>query len=403
MNITSRSYLTAGIAALGAGAIALTPVQPIPNHLAMAPERVVSNLSVDLAAAIDPITPWVDAINAAVDNAYALQDTWNDNPFPIIQTIVQNQFTYLSELPNIGLIFQQITGNIGNFLKAPFGTDADNVNNTVPVTNRIPVLAPDGFTQRQIFGLLPAVLGVETYQQLEPLLLQLTTPLSGFLLGFAGPGLSSMLQLQETVQNIFNPAPGAKPLLNAINEILNLPANLFNAAFNGGKNLDLTPLVGSLLPEGTKLGIRTGGFLNGGGVAFDGVTAEVTSPLPLTDSGISVGFIGATGSLANYVADAIKVVPPAPTASIAAAAAAPAAEATDAEAKAPAVVAASSPTEETAPAPAEDAAPAPAAEATAAVDEAPAPKRKTRAEHRADKAGNSAHANRTGRAARNSS
>jgi hypothetical protein len=386
MNITSRPYLTAGVAALGAGALALSAVQPIPTDLAMAPQSVVSNLSVDLAAAIDPITPWVNAIKSAAENAFALQDAWNDNPFPIIRTFVENQFTYLSELPNIGLIFQQITGNIGNFLQAPFAADPLNVSGT-PVPGASPAFVTQQLAYGLVSGLLPAAL--------RPTLALTTTPISGFLLGFAGPGLSSMLQLQETVQNIFNPPPGAKPLLNAVNEIINLPANLFNAAFNGGKFLDLTALVQRLLPDVPPsfiptVGIRTGGFLNGGGVAFDSVAATVgpvdlpfVGPVTVNDPGIPVGFIGATGSLASYVADAIKVVPPSATAGVAAAAATPAVQPADAT---------EAPVAAEVPALAEDAAPA--------TDEAPARNRKGRAATRTDNSGGSDRASRAGRAAR---
>ena len=72
MHVTYRSYLTAGVAALGAGAIALGPVQPIPNHMAVAQERAVSNLAVELAATIDPITPWVDTFKLAAENLASL-------------------------------------------------------------------------------------------------------------------------------------------------------------------------------------------------------------------------------------------------------------------------------------------------------------------------------------------
>lgn len=386
MSITSRSYLTAGIAALGAGAIALTPVQPIPNQLAIAPERVVSNLSVDLAAAIDPITPWVNAISTAVDNAYALQDVFMDNPFPILQTVVQNQLTYLSELPNIGLIAQQVVGNVGNLLRAPFATSPDNVSNAP-----IPGASPGFITQRFMYNTL-----VSLAPDLEPVLSVLTSPISGFLLGFAGPGLSSMLQLQETVRNIFSPPEGANPLLNAINEIINLPANLFNAAFNGGKFLDLTNVVKNLAgpelgPAISSAGIRTGGFLNAGGVAFDGLSANATLGLTVVDPGLPVGFIGATGTLATAVANAIKVTPPpAPASAVpaAAAAAAPAVEAAPVAAEALASV-------PDLPAAAEEAAPA--------AEEAPAPasKRKSRgAVSRAEKAASSDNAGSAGRGAR---
>ena len=391
MSVASRSYLTAGVAALGAGAIALTPVQPIPNQLAVAPEHVVSNLSVDLAAAIDPITPWITAINAAVDNAYALQETWTANPFPIISQIVQNQFVYLSEFPNIGLIAQQALGNVGNFLRAPFETGAANIDDK-PVPGASPAFLNQPFLYNTLTTLAPA---------LEPVLSLLTSPASGFLLGFAGPGLSSMLQLQETVKNIFAPPPGAKPLLNAINEIINLPANLFNAAFNGGKFLDLTNvvknLVGPLAPAITSAGVRTGGFLNAGGVAFDGLSAQANLGLSIVDPGLSVGFIGATGTLATHVADAIKVVPPPTTAGSApaAAAAAPEVEAAAPLAEAPAPVA-------DAPAALEKAAPVAVENAGPVADEAPVPKRQNRATARGDNGG-SDHSSRAARSGRHAS
>ena len=73
MTITARSYLTAGIAALGAGAIALSPVQPIPNHLAAAQGRAVSNLPVSLvAAAIDPFTPLEEMVKTSLANIKTL-------------------------------------------------------------------------------------------------------------------------------------------------------------------------------------------------------------------------------------------------------------------------------------------------------------------------------------------
>ena len=354
MNVTSRSYLTAGVAALSVGAIALTPIQPIPNNLLQAPERAVSNLTVNLAAAIDPITPWAEAISAAAENAYNLQNTWWADPFPIASQIVQNQLTYFSEFPNVGLIVQQVLGNIPKFIKAPFVKNPDNINSD-PVPGASPAFVSQRFIYDTLTGLAPS---------LAPVLDLLTSPISGFLLGFAGPGLSSMLQLRDTIQNILKPPPGANWLLNAINETINLPANLFNAAFNGGKYLDLTNLVKklagpTLAPAINAAGLRTGGFLNAGGVAFDGIAANATLGLTVNDPGLSVGFIGATGTLATAVANAIKVVPPPPTASVKAAAA---------TSETPAVVDNSAVTEVT----------APQALTSGQADENPAPARRTR-------------------------
>lgn len=392
MNVTSRSYLTAGVAALTAGAIALTPVQPIPNQLVQAPERAVSNLTVSLAAAIDPITPWADAIATAAANAYDLQNTWWADPFPIVRQIIQNQQTYFSEFPNIGLIVQQVLANIPAAIKAPFATNPENVNPAV-----VPGSSPEGYISQQgVYGILTSLIPT-----LEKPLSLLTSPLSGFLLGFAGPGLSSMLQIRDTIANILKPPPGANWLLNAINETINLPANLFNAAFNGGKYLDLTALVNKIagpLPGGITLdfaGLRTGGFLNAGGVAFDSLAAEAGG-VPvfgnIVDPGWSVGFIGATGSLATAVANAIKVVPPTPGAAKPAAVKAAAAEAVEAP------TAAGSSDNSTDPAPVSDAKADDAVAGTSVGSEAPAPKRQARRGGGSDNAPKAAASQRTRRA-----
>ena len=55
MQVSARSYLTAGVAAIGAGAMALSPVQPITARSALSPV-VTKAMAVNLASAIDPIT-----------------------------------------------------------------------------------------------------------------------------------------------------------------------------------------------------------------------------------------------------------------------------------------------------------------------------------------------------------
>ena len=82
MNITARTYLTSGIAVLGAGAIALTPIQPLPDHLAAAPQRAVESLAVNLASTIDPFTPWVDTIKTSFANVQSLLNFYLEKPFP---------------------------------------------------------------------------------------------------------------------------------------------------------------------------------------------------------------------------------------------------------------------------------------------------------------------------------
>lgn len=88
MHVTPRGYLTSGIAVLGAGVIALSPVQPVSDHLAAVPQRAVETLAVDLAATIDPITPWVDTFKTAGANIKTLVEFYMQKPLPLLQTIV---------------------------------------------------------------------------------------------------------------------------------------------------------------------------------------------------------------------------------------------------------------------------------------------------------------------------
>ena len=413
MTVTSRSYLTAGVAALGAGAIALSPIQPIPTtQLAESPHRVVNDLAVELAAS----GAWANLINTSVENAYTLQGVLNDNPFPLAQTFVQNQITYLKELPNIGLIAKQIFGNWGNALKAPFTSSPDNIGETIAF------LAENPFTdiplsQRGVYDLLTgdfSPLTPEQLAQLQPILDFTTTRASGAILAGIGPVLAPVLSFVAGIKATFA-ALKAADFKGAVSAFLDIAPNAINALLNGGPVLDLTPLVklaGITLPAGfNSIGLNMPGLLSAGvsplganyqglpGTMFDGVAADAEfsfGGLTVTakDPGLPVGPLGATLGLTNAIAEAIKVTPPPATAALPAAAdaAAPEVEAAPvvAEAPAPAVEAPAAVSE----APAEVAAPV--------ADEAPAPKRQSRAATRADKGG-SEHASRAARSARHAS
>ncbi|MEI6254984.1 MAG: hypothetical protein WCP30_19500, partial [Mycobacteriaceae bacterium] len=180
MHVTYRSYLTAGVAALGAGAIALSPVQPIPNQLAPAQERAIASLSVSLAAQIDPIQAWKDTLALAQANIAEVQAYKASRPLPLLTTIQANLQTYAAALPNTQFIVDSIKNNINIFLYAPWspGPCASNpcsdpafyqgINiSNVPITNSTPI---GPLSQRQLYQLLPVVLPPADAAALAPLL-----------------------------------------------------------------------------------------------------------------------------------------------------------------------------------------------------------------------------------------
>ncbi len=403
MHVTSRSYLTAGIAALGVGAIALSPVQPTPNQIALAPQRVVSDLGIELlASSIDPITPWVDTIETSIANIEALFNFYASNPnytsplgldgpfsavFPLLQTIIANQITYFEEATsgNIGLIPEQIWNNVQTFFLAPWdpgAVDPDSgnyvgeyVSQTV-VTNATIAGAPVlPVNQQFAFQLLPAVLG-DSFEQLKPIVDFTATYYSGQLVGLLGPVFAPLIELTRSftaIGEFFE----AGDVIGAINELINIPANVTNAVLNGGGVLDLTGVVNAIqpLPEEVKsIGLNLGGLISppvpqdgslidpndppttfNGGVLFDTVAAEIDYKLSpvgpvakVNDPGIPVSWIGAAVGLGQFLGDQMVVTPPPPPTTAAATEAPAPVEAPAVADEAPAVADLPDPVEEAA-------------------------------------------------------
>lgn len=362
MHITARSYLTAGIAAVGAGAIALTPVQPIPAHMSAATERAVGNLAVSLASSIDPITPWVDTFKTSAANIQQLFDFYIEKPFPLIQTIAANQVTYFQEATsgNIGLIPGQIWNNVQTFFQAPWSPGEVDPDTGIPVgeyISPVPVVtvASIPISQNFVWQLLPTVLG-DAYTQLSPLLNFLATPYSGQLVGLLGPVFAPLVSLTRSFTAIGQYFQDGD-VVGAINELINIPANMTNAVLNGAGYLDLTGVVNAispLPPEVKNIGLNVGGLISppvpadgtieaptawSGGVGFDSLAAGISykisnfpppngTSIDVDDPGIPMSWIGSSIGLGQFLSEKMLVTPPpAPTAAakVAAAAAEPAA------------------------------------------------------------------------------
>ena len=371
MHISVRSHLTAGIAVVGAGALALSPVTPLPQNLGPVP--TISALAVSLTASqgatVDPITLWIDTLQAASDNLTGLIEDYVANPFPIVQQVIANLITFVGELPNFGTILNQVVTSTLAGLQAPFVANPANISED-PVTS----IGPFPVSQSSIWALLPTLLPADVYASLKPILDFTTTPISGVLTGLIGPIVGPVLALSSSVGAIIS-ALSAGNFTAAINELINVPAYVTNAFLNGGENLDLTPVLGllgiTLPPSVQALGLNMGGLLTGSGVqpgetygvAFDGLSATASVQLDprlpavtVVDPGLPVGPIGALIFADNAVAEAIAVTAPGRAWRVGAAAAA-----------------------ETAPAPS----------ATAGSDDAPAP---ARADRRTSRGGGKASA-----------
>jgi hypothetical protein len=315
--VATRPWTTAGVALAGASLIAATPVTvPLPDVQAR-----------DIAlAAFDPITPFVDAFNTASANATTIADTYFIAPFPVLQQVIVNQFGYLGDVINnpasIGDVFGDIGTNLQNVLAATvlLGASDTLAGQVLPTTL-------DSF-HTDLVELLPSSTGL-----LQDILTLSQSPLSGILIGLAGPLISPAVAFGSSIAEAIGALTGGDPL-TGLEDLINTPANVLNGFLNGATlNLDsLIPLAEQtgLLPttieafgltvglDYTNLDLAFGGLLTPGeteqgigGSIFNslGLAANLTidgEPLgTLTVDGQGVGPLGALTSFTQLLASVI--------------------------------------------------------------------------------------------------
>ena len=301
MHVSARSYLTAGIAVLSVGAMSLAPVQPLAHAPTLAPE-LTSVRAVQLAAAIDPITPWIDTLQTTADNIGGLLDTWGQQPLPSIQQTFANWGVYISELPDLSTIAGQVLGNVVNSIKAPYQADTSTLDPT----------------HLAAYTLLPSIVDVP-----QALLDFTTSPASGVLIGAIGPVLAPVIALSDSVRSIFT-SLSSSDFIGALNTLINIPAAMVNAFLNGGPKLDISGLIGPLLPAGSTLNsadIALGGLFSQGASLLNAVGIDanvkvgevpiVHTPIlvPITATGNPAGLFGAAIAWNKAIAKAITVTP----------------------------------------------------------------------------------------------
>ena len=307
MYAVPRPLAAAGVALVGASAIAISPVSVAPPNIQVSP-------AIELAASTD----WADIFTRAGANAQALFDTWRQAPAPILQQIIANQISYLQELPDFAGIATQIQHNFQAALAAPLAPDLSTLDPT----------------HGTFYNLLPAVLqlpGVPAALHLvisptgEQLLAFSTSALSGLILGMAGPVLGPLIALQSGLDAVRADLTASTPdVAGALSTLGGIPAAMTDAFLNGGQHIDLTalaktfgPAIGVSFPAGVQVGIALGGLLSPGGsifnaldFAFDSNLLGVHIHVPLA-TGTGVGPIGAFIHFTRTIAKAIGWTPPA--------------------------------------------------------------------------------------------
>ncbi|BCI54618.1 hypothetical protein NIIDNTM18_38960 [Mycolicibacterium litorale] len=272
MHIAARSYLSTGVALVGAGAIAVSPVAPPVPDVEV---PTLSTIGVELNAAVNPLQTWIEVFGTAAQNLSVLGQQIAERPAPILQQIIENQ---LSNIETLAPAVQSFVTGFVNSLD-PFNPDGIPANLREAVELIVTGNPAEGF---------PAIFQAF----LQPILfpsLELLVPVQGI--------------ITQTAQNILDVANQAIAVV-AIGAI-----GLLNPVFSGFSAVGAaTQAVVDAADEGDVAGVITavldipgvvaGGIINGFG--FDG---GILTPMS--------GTIAALLTLRNTIADALKPNPPA--------------------------------------------------------------------------------------------
>ncbi|CAJ1500851.1 outer membrane porin GjpA [[Mycobacterium] kokjensenii] len=338
-------WVAAGIALVGAGAIAATP--------ATAPLAALSDLQ---SRAVQLTASWDDVLATAQANAADIQDHFSAAPFPALQQQLANQIGYIQGLLDGSLKFSDVTDDIQNHVNALFGTPATDdtpatpgalfgpflpgvdsdilypsLDSTVNSTGTglfdvvflnhqflIQILFDDGGVPRIVEAL---GLDASALPLAEALINFASSPLSGILMGEIGTALSPVLQFSDDI-NVISEAMASGDTDAALQALTDMPANLVNAYLNGYGTVDLMPLLDELgidlppleivagLPTDlTGLSLELGGlFSSGGGSIVDalGIVADGGEGIGVMDlPGLAVGPLAAMVEFGQSIAMAL--------------------------------------------------------------------------------------------------
>ena len=254
MQISVRSYLTAGVAFVGAGAIALTPVAP-PMPTIDVHAAVARSANIALMASPNPIEAWVEVLEASVGNIGALGQAVLANPAPVLSQVAQNQLANASALVEA---LQQAGDTALEALKSV--PEAIQVGLTQLANGDIqggvetlmgPVMALGLSVLIPIVPLSEAtVLMAQNFANAVAVAAGAETILS-VVLAIGGPILSAVNAIVDQTQYLVDGLKGGD-LARCRNAVLNIPAALVGGILNGHGNIVFQgfplPAAGLLTP-----------------------------------------------------------------------------------------------------------------------------------------------------------
>ncbi len=280
MPVTLRSPLATGVALIGAGAIALTPLSAPPAEL---PAPAIQSTAVQLTAAIDPLEAWVKLFTNTGVSATTLAEQILADPAPILTQLLHNGAGHAQ---TVGTIVQGMG------------------NGVVQWVNDLPMYA----------DMVKAALDEGKYDQA---IVQMVYPVFGLAIGMAMPLMSlssitvgitgNLYNVAQTIANpmtLFGTVLGSLQIMSSTASQLGVGVQSFADAVKGG---DAVAAVNALIATPA---LVLNGLING---------TEFTPGILTPDKPLSEGMPGPIAGVMVQVRRAIAQAlgAPAPTATTA--------------------------------------------------------------------------------------
>ena len=248
MEIAVRPHIVAGVALLGAGVIAVSPMAPPVPDIHLPSISTAANNLVALTSPLQLGDAYNQVLQAAIANIQGLIQNVADDPTPILSQMVANQAASLSTLASAlqttgSAAATTLTTQVPALLQTALGQlSASNVTGAVNTLLEIPlaIAAP-------ALGLLPALQQIITQPitNLVNVIKAVTDPINAPLeiVGLVAPLISTTGATGVAFQNVVD-ALGTGDIQKVANAVLTAPATIADGLLNGGYGPDLGPLVG---------------------------------------------------------------------------------------------------------------------------------------------------------------
>jgi hypothetical protein len=238
MHAMLRPYVTAGVSIIGASAIAISPISPVPAALPdiSFPAHAVSTAAVNLAAS--PIDFYTDVFSRTTVNLGTLAGTLIGDPAPILTQVIKNQVANANALiarlaEGADNLAYAVTVFIPQQLRTASAAlangDVEGAVNAlldIPVALAFPIL--DTIYDAIVTPIMLAAGRINNVIQNTP-----GTIILAGAIAIMGPVISTIGAIGSAVQDVID-AAGSGDIVKVVQAVVNAPGVVVDGFLNGG-------------------------------------------------------------------------------------------------------------------------------------------------------------------------